>query len=147
MPTLFSFEKSPQAYWEVVHLFKITGFWKTSQLCVCFPKECGGHNLTLVCFPFKKVNIFIVLFALLNAHFLSKTAFVVHLNYDEKWPQVQAFCCSFLFLSSQLNSKHIQKQREKVMIPVSPSLQFNKCQHMDNRILSRHSIFPYWIYF
>ena len=32
-------------------------------------------------------NVFIMLFALLNAHFLSKTAFVVHLNYDEKWPQ------------------------------------------------------------
>ena len=70
----------------MVHLFKITGFLKDcSAMCVLSKNNAGV--IALVCFPFKKVNVFIMLFALLNAHFLSKIAFVVHLNYDEKWPQ------------------------------------------------------------
>ena len=87
MPTLFRFEKSPSL---LRNGSPVQDNWIFERLLSCvwaFQKQCGGNNLALVGFPFRKVNVFIMLFALLNAHFLSKIAFVVHLNYDEKWPQ------------------------------------------------------------
>ena len=50
----------------------------------------------------------------------------------------------FLAPNSIPNIYKAEREGNEPSVPITP---FNKCQHMDNHILSRHSIFPYRIYF
>lgn len=78
-PCSLILKKHHQAYWEMFHLFKIIGFLKDcSSMCKLF-KRMWGNNLALVCFSFKKANIFIIFFALFNVHVSPPNC----------------FCCSF----------------------------------------------------